>query len=149
MEDQERAAAEIALDSEAGARELIAHQSASLDDNALEAFVGGFLRAMGYYTRVPIAVRGDHLLGRTLFSGWVRSTVWDGCRLRTCLRGRSYRTDRSAAQAPASEKLQTATAQTRERTTTSKSASSQGAGRVHPMIRLTTAAAAIATQRGR
>ena len=48
----DEASTEIAQSSEAGARELIAHRIASLDDNALEAFVAGILRAMGYFTRV-------------------------------------------------------------------------------------------------
>jgi restriction system protein len=52
VDETEPAAAEIAQNSEAGAKELIAHRIAALDDNALEAFVGGILRAMGYFTRV-------------------------------------------------------------------------------------------------
>lgn len=51
-EEAEPSAAEIAQSSEAGAKELIAHRIAALDDNALEAFFAGILRAMGYFTRV-------------------------------------------------------------------------------------------------
>ncbi|HEX7159577.1 MAG TPA: restriction endonuclease, partial [Edaphobacter sp.] len=52
QDEAEPSAAEIAQSSEAGAKELIAHRIAALDDNALESFFAGILRAMGYFTRV-------------------------------------------------------------------------------------------------
>lgn len=52
LDEAEQAATEIAQSSESGAKELIAHRIAALDDNALEGLVAGLLRAMGYYTRV-------------------------------------------------------------------------------------------------
>lgn len=43
---------EIIEDTEGKGRQAIEDRLAALDDNALEAFVAGLLRAMGYYTRV-------------------------------------------------------------------------------------------------